>query len=500
MEAGRLGLLRVGYPLAEPPPVFRRQQRRLLQQPGHRLPDRLFRPVGPKPPAPADLLRTHPGRVVVGAAVVAVPVGNRAHVVVAAPGTDHKTPQKVRAARVVPGREPGVGGQLRLGPLPDGPVDDGRYRDGDPFLPGPPRLLWRRLSRCPLCPSGLGVVHFAVVVRAGVGLVPDDAPDGGSTPAFASPGRGNPLGLQTGSDGPQGKAVFHNGPEDFSYHRSLGFLHLEPAAPIPFPGNVAVPVGHKPSHHGPLTGPEHLAPPGALGDLGSLVFGNGPLHMEQELAFRGIVHGMVQELDGHAPALEFFQEKHLMADPAGQPVRRVNQQAVEFPPGRGVTQPLEGRPLKADTGVAVVHELGRDGVTPGLRVRPQGLQLAENGLLLFLTIRADPGVQGGPHRTFPFQGSRWRPGSTASCQGKKGSAGPAPQRTGSALQAVAPPERPRARPTGARSGKGGWVRPAGSRLCGSIRCPGPGSVPGRSPAGSPRPREAARPPARRCSR
>lgn len=125
--------------------------------------------------------------------------------------------------------------------------------------------------------------------------------------------------------------------------------------------------------------------------------------MEQELAFRGIVHGMVHELDGDAPSLEFLQEKHLRADPAGRPVRGVDQQTVEFPLGRGVTQPVEGRPLKAGARVTLVHELGHGGVAPGLRMRPQGLQLAENGLFLFLTVGADPGVQRGSHRASPFQ-------------------------------------------------------------------------------------------------
>jgi hypothetical protein len=76
-----------------------------------------------------------------------------------------------------------------------------------------------------------------------------------------------------------------------------------------------------------LLRPVELTSPGALGYLRPLVFGNGTLHVEKELALRSGLHRSFQEIDGHTLLLELFHQDDELGT-AGQPVWRLDLQRV----------------------------------------------------------------------------------------------------------------------------------------------------------------------------
>jgi hypothetical protein len=76
-----------------------------------------------------------------------------------------------------------------------------------------------------------------------------------------------------------------------------------------------------------------LAPAGAFGDLGPLVFGDHALELHQQGLLRGGGLGAVDEDHLGAVLGEFLDQEHLVGVGAGQPVRGQAQHPLGQPLG-----------------------------------------------------------------------------------------------------------------------------------------------------------------------
>src|SRR5262249_59449899 len=98
--------------------------------------------------------------------------------------------------------------------------------------------------------------------------------------------------------------------KDLAAH--AGFVRDDLIAGLPTPfvlGHIAVPIGGpaEPMHHANPRGMA-LATPMALDDLGSLILGNHPLHLQEQVIFRALAQGPVEEYDLHPGASELIDQ------------------------------------------------------------------------------------------------------------------------------------------------------------------------------------------------
>jgi hypothetical protein len=95
----------------------------------------------------------------------------------------------------------------------------------------------------------------------------------------------------------------------------------------------------------------------ALEDLRSLVLGDDPLDLQEQVAFGRVPERMVQEDQLHARTVELLHEQDLVGVATGQSIRRVNIQAIQATSSSNVPEPLERRPGKRGPAIADVKEL-----------------------------------------------------------------------------------------------------------------------------------------------
>ena len=142
-------------------------------------------------------------------------------------------------------------------------------------------------------------------------------------------------------------------------------------------------------------GAVQLPPAAALRDLRSLVLGNHPLELTQQLVLRRARSlGLLGEHDLDPAARELLKQQHLVGVPARQPVRRMTQHDLEAPVECPVAELLERGSLhvRAREPVVIEHELVRDDQAALLGQLTQRGGLAGDRLLLALALRGHPRV------------------------------------------------------------------------------------------------------------
>jgi hypothetical protein len=97
------------------------------------------------------------------------------------------------------------------------------------------------------------------------------------------------------------------------------------------------------------------AAPSALQNFGSLVFGDHTLNLEQEIVLRGAADRTVQENNLRARAVKLIDQQHLMGVTAGEPVRRVDIDALDMAGSNRIPQALQRRAKQDRTTVAFIH-------------------------------------------------------------------------------------------------------------------------------------------------
>ncbi len=173
--------------------------------------------------------------------------------------------------------------------------------------------------------------------RPGVGGVAQHAPHHAAVPAVLAGAGPHALAGQPAGQVGDGGAVVGVAAEHLRDHHGLIFDDLVDGS-----GQVAlayVPVAERGAGqhvHGPGPGAAGLAAPVALHQPGFLVLGEHALELDQQLVLGSVAARALDELDPHPGAGELLDQKCLVGELAGQPVRGVAQHHVHRPrrPGR----------------------------------------------------------------------------------------------------------------------------------------------------------------------
>ena len=149
-----------------------------------------------------------------------------------------------------------------------------------------------------------------------------------------------------------------------------------------------------------------LAAPETFAEQRALILGDGALDLKQELVTRIVGDGTSEELDRTSRSAEFFQQEHLVGVAPSQPVGGQNGDNIDFSVAHRVAQSVQARPVETRSAVSLIAEyMGVDQLMicsfgPG----SQGIELAADGLLAFLTFGGNAGVDGGAHGAPPMIG------------------------------------------------------------------------------------------------
>src|SRR5262245_24430432 len=242
--------------------------------------------------------------------------------------------------------------------------------------------------------SGLAPVRFAVI-----GGVAQDPPQRRPPPPpLAGPRRHALLGQAPGHrrqrqalQADPAKQVTHH-PRFVRHDLVTGFAAAFVLA------DIAVAVRRLAQHADPpLAGAEATPAARALENLRPLVFGDHPLHLQEQVGLRRRLRPRrVEEHDLDVTPVELFQQDRLMRELARQAVGRVHVKPLDAAGVDEVAQPLQGRAPQRAAAVAVVQEaqLRVDATAVGAETAFQGRHLALDGRLVGLALRADAGVQG----------------------------------------------------------------------------------------------------------
>src|SRR5262249_20938011 len=165
------------------------------------------------------------------------------------------------------------------------------------------------------------------------------------------------------------------------------------------PGDVAVAVGALAAD--PLAGPGllQLAAAEPLGEDGPLVFGDGPLDLEQELVVRVVGDRPLDELDVAGGLAELLQQEDLVGVAPSESVGAVDADDVEFALAGGVAEAVEGGAVEPRARIALVDVdvIVFEFVAVCGRPAPQGVELAVDRPVTPLPLGRDSGVDRRSH-------------------------------------------------------------------------------------------------------
>ena len=149
-----------------------------------------------------------------------------------------------------------------------------------------------------------------------------------------------------------------------------------------------------------IAGRVHLPASAPLEDLGPFIFGDHPLHLEQQLLLRLIADLVVEEDDLDAAALELLDEEDLISIFASQAIGRVDVEAIDQAGGRLIAEAFQGGPDQHGSALPLIDEAQRIlHSEPILADSPrEGFDLTADRVLLGLLIRRDAGIDRGPDR------------------------------------------------------------------------------------------------------
>jgi hypothetical protein len=227
--------------------------------------------------------------------------------------------------------------------------------------------------------------------------------DGPGRPGPAAAAREPGTGVQALEDLPQRQPLLGQPAVEHAHGLGLRLVDDELAASAVAARQVAIAVrGARPDE---LAGASllQLAAPEPLAQQGALVLGDGTLDLEQQLVARVVGDGAAHERHGATGAAELLQEQGLIGVFAGQAVWAEHADDVDLAVAHRIAQGIQARSVEASAAVALVAEdvgitqLVPGGLNPGL----QGGELAGDGLLAFLALGRDPGIDGGAHGASP---------------------------------------------------------------------------------------------------
>jgi hypothetical protein len=315
----------------EPPLVLAPDPLRLGQQPTHVLPDRGVQQVGADLLVPAEPLAAEPIAVRARAAVVGVgdpalslgrgPARRLAVAAVAAPLAHDQALEQISAATGPVAATLPILLELALdrpeeifahqpGDLDENLIFRGCVdpRDGTPGLLGTTTLRPETLRLEP------ARTRLAEGRRPLVGGVLEHQPDRRAIPGrFTLPG-GDAVALQASADLADRAPLLADPLEDLPHDpRLFGDDLISCLAVALVLADVAVTVG-RPTEHvdRAATCGVLLAPSATLDDLGTLVFGDHALDLEQQVLLGAAADGVAQEDDLDAAASEFFENQDLI--------------------------------------------------------------------------------------------------------------------------------------------------------------------------------------------
>jgi hypothetical protein len=108
---------------------------------------------------------------------------------------------------------------------------------------------------------------------------------------------------------------------------------------------------------------------------------------------------VVEKGDSTADPTEFFQDQDLIGVAPGEAVRGEDSDDVDFTVTHRVAQGVEPRPVESGTAVSFIAKdvAVVQVVTVGVGPSAQSGELAVDGLLAFLALSGDAGVDSGTH-------------------------------------------------------------------------------------------------------
>jgi len=153
--------------------------------------------------------------------------------------------------------------------------------------------------------------------------------------------------------------------------------------------DIPIAVRRLPAEDPSLTSAVELSAPKPLGDLGSLVFGNHPLDLDEKLALRVGRDTLIQKNDLTVSSPELIEQDRLMSETASQPVRRVDIDAADHSISGEVPKPIETGPVEVGARIAIIHqhEIVPQSVPITGHSRTHFGNLALDGCLLLLAMR-----------------------------------------------------------------------------------------------------------------
>src|SRR3982751_1863892 len=128
-----------------------------------------------------------------------------------------------------------------------------------------------------------------------------------------------------------------------------------------------------------------------LEDLGAFIFGDHPLHLEQQLLLRLLSDRVVEEDDLDATALELLDDEDLISIFASQSIGRVDVEAIDQAGGRLIAEAFQGGSDQHGSAVPLIDEAQRILHSELILANSplEGFDLTADGVLLGLLIRRD---------------------------------------------------------------------------------------------------------------
>src|SRR5581483_10930947 len=135
----------------------------------------------------------------------------------------------------------------------------------------------------------------------------------------------------------------------------------------------------------------------ALQDFRSLILGNHPLNLEQQVVLWRLSYFPVQEEHFNTGTKELFQQEHLMGVVACQPIRTMHIELINASSRCHITQTFEGRTNERGSTVAVIDELQfrRKRSSRRRNTGSQIRNLTLNRFGLTLLVSRDTSIEGG---------------------------------------------------------------------------------------------------------
>ncbi len=151
--------------------------------------------------------------------------------------------------------------------------------------------------------------------------------------------------MQAPADLGQRHALLPDPGEDLLHHSGLlpHDLVARLAAAL-LDGDVTVTI-RRPAQHVDAAPPRcvQFAPAAALADFGTLVLGHDPLDLQQQVVFRTVTQGAVEEHHLDAAARELVHEQDLVGVFPGQPIRGVDIEPIDGSVRYLIAELLQGR-------------------------------------------------------------------------------------------------------------------------------------------------------------